>query len=253
METSHHRRLATAALGAAAACLALAATATISGPSVSRALQRAAPAAQHPVDAPAELSDYLLWTSPHLLLSNWSQSIQPRVAVDTSDRLHVIWMDGQFGAAIPWLPWTIYYARRGTGGAWTVPTVLGEGISPSIAADGADNVHMVWVDKGGSGGSQTYGVFHLTWSGTTQTWGARQAVMEYAWSPYVDEWPLETAIAADNLGNLHVAWVHKRDSRRDIKYRSYSAASPLGFPCRSGSHNFTIHARLWYTICSLPP
>ena len=108
--------------------------------------------------------------------------------------------------------------------------IVATSISPSIATDGAGNLHMVWVDDSGSGPSEKYGVYHMAWSGTTHTWSARQPVVEYAWNRYVDEWPLATAIGAYAAGNLHVAWAHKRDSRRDIKHRSYSVASQSWSP-----------------------
>ena len=68
--------------------------------------------------------------------------------MDTLDCVHVIWMDGTWGTGIPWLPWTITYARRGTGGNWTQAAVLGQGISPSLAADGRGEVHLVWAERG---------------------------------------------------------------------------------------------------------
>jgi len=75
----------------------------------------------------SQVFDYLLRTAPRLVHTNEYQSIQPGVAVDTLDRVHVIWMDGTWGTGIPWLPWTITYARRGTGGNWAQAAVLGQG------------------------------------------------------------------------------------------------------------------------------
>lgn len=121
--THGQRRRPAAALGVAILLL-LAGILGLSGALASPAPQPTPDAAHDRLDSPADPVDWLLWTSPHLVHTNWAQSIRPRIVADTADRLHVIWTDGQFGGGIPWKAWDIYYARRGSDGNWTTPTVV---------------------------------------------------------------------------------------------------------------------------------
>ncbi|HEY66327.1 MAG TPA: hypothetical protein G4O02_17390 [Caldilineae bacterium] len=187
----------------------------------------AAPAEQQPVvgAVPAEPAGYLLWTPPIPLDVNWMQSVEPAIAVSTAGMVHVVWKDGQWGVGIPYKLWTINYARRRLNGTWTAVMSLAEGEEPAIAADGQGNVYVVWVGERLEGAQLYYGVYYRRWDGSSQAWGPQSTVIEYPWSHYVDEWPHSPTIAADDQGNLYVAWVHYRNGDRDINYRRWDAAS----------------------------
>ena len=192
----------------------------------------AAPAEQQPTappnlvgDAPAGVADYLLWTAPIPLDVNWMQSVEPAIAVGTAGVVHVVWKDGQWGVGIPYKLWTIHYARRRPNGTWTAVTTLAEGEELAIAADGTGDVYVVWVGERLEGQHLYYGVYYRRWNASSQAWGSQSTVIEYPWSRYIDDWPYSPTIAADDQGNLYVAWVHYRNGDRDINYRRWDAAS----------------------------
>jgi len=203
----------------AALLVGLATTSALSSPGSDPALS-----SQSVPDSAAPAS-YLLWTAPRRLNATAHQSVEPQIAIDTVGRVHVIWLEGEWGSCFPWMPWQIHHARRGSGGNWTDAAEIAQGIAPALASDGVGDVHLVWVDTRGQGQIDYYGVYHIRWDGDSRTWGPQDAVIEYPFSHYVNEWPIDTALTADSSGNLHVAWIRQRDNHRDLNYRTYDASS----------------------------
>jgi len=224
MKRANRTPLATLALGLIVLVLAVVGLAGWSYAHASPAEQQPTVEPRQVGDVPAEVASYLLWTPPIPLDVNWTQSVEPAVAVDTAGVVHAVWKDGWWGAGIPYKLWTIHYARRRPNGTWTAPTSLAEGEELAIAADGQGDVYVVWVGKRLEGARRYFGVYYRRWDGSSQAWGDPGTVIEYPWSRYVDEWPYSPTIAADDQGNLYVAWVHYRNRDRDINYRRWDAS-----------------------------
>jgi hypothetical protein len=148
------------------------------------------------------------WSRPAAVLrSPAGKADQPSLAI-VGDQLHVAWSGGPTGE--------IFYSRAFTRdayatGAWSEPLPLGDaaGSSPRIVADLAGRLHVVYAvplnegrgivyvrsddpstSPGTSGGA--------TWSEATQVFDAAAA----GW-PRVDH----PALAVDEQGTIHVAWV----------------------------------------------
>jgi hypothetical protein len=77
---------------------------------------------------------------------NSGVSVQPAIAVDPSNNIHVVWYD--------WSPgnYEIYYRRStNSGGTWGSAKRLswnsGMSSDPSLATDSSNNIHLVWEDS----------------------------------------------------------------------------------------------------------
>jgi len=86
------------------------------------------------------------WTPPSRLTYNLSQSLQPKIALDSNDHIHVVWRD------ILGLNGELYYKKSTDGGtSWSLLKRLtwNPGLinALSIAIDPADVIHVVWGDN----------------------------------------------------------------------------------------------------------
>jgi hypothetical protein len=113
------------------------------------------------------------------------------IAVDTNNRLHVVWNDNTPGNS------EIYYKKSTNGGSsWTTKRLtFGSGWSsePAIATDKNDNIHVVWHED-----AKTVEIFYKkstnggsSWTTKRLTWGSGN------WYP---------DIATDGNNNIHVVW-----------------------------------------------
>jgi hypothetical protein len=85
------------------------------------------------------------WTASQRLTWTVGDSYGAKLAVDSSNALHVVWSDETHGAA------EIYYKKSTNGGAaWTTSQRLtwttGTSNAPSLAVDSIGTVHIVWWD-----------------------------------------------------------------------------------------------------------
>ena len=93
------------------------------------------------------------WTAFENITNSTERSTSPKIAVDGSGNIHLVWVKG------PSFPEDkIYYSMKPMGGSWTEPIQISEGWGaiPSIGIDDAGNVHVIWMDgyyRRKSGGS----------------------------------------------------------------------------------------------------
>jgi len=112
------------------------------------------------------------WSSSKRITWNSGDSYDPRIAVDSSDNLHIVWQDNTPGnyaifykkstdGGATWssnkrLTWDsnydIYYMKSSDGGAsWSSVQNLSSnsGLSntPAIATDFSDKLHVVWFEN----------------------------------------------------------------------------------------------------------
>ena len=85
------------------------------------------------------------WVGSKRLTWNPGNSYSPRIGVDSSDRLHVVWYDGSPGDM------EIFYKKSTNGGSsWGGSQRLtwnpGGSYHPAVALDSSSNIHIVWDD-----------------------------------------------------------------------------------------------------------
>jgi hypothetical protein len=149
------------------------------------------------------------WTASQRLTWTSGTSYVPRIAADSSGKVHMVWFDNTPGN------YEIYYKRTTDGGAnWTSNQRLtwtsGDSWDPAIAIDSLDNLHVVWHDFT-PGNDEIY--YTKSPDGGT-TWTARQRLTWTAGSSRVP------SIAADPFGDLHVLWHDDTPGNYEIYYKS---------------------------------
>ncbi len=163
-----------------------------------------------------------IWTIPVNVSNDSFASWGPDVAVDTLNRVHVVWFNYETGKIM----WTMC-----EDGVWTTPVSISDSVPYAcqgcrIAVNPLDNtVHCVWHDLAypPDGGK----IWHSYFDGNA--WSSVEAVSEEgdnsAWAD----------IAVDSLGRLHVVW--KDYGTNDIFYScfdSVSWSSPVNISNLSG-------------------
>jgi hypothetical protein len=87
---------------------------------------------------------------------------------------------------------------------------------PSMAVDGAGNIHVVWADWTDYNGSGTdRDIFYKCWNASTGNWTTTEVV-----STESTGFSRDPSIAADGIGNVHVAW-----DDGDIFYKRWNATT----------------------------
>ena len=87
------------------------------------------------------------WGRPEWISPGVPDAINPALAVDANDRLHVVWFQSDGFA------YQIMYTTRTPPAPWSAPVALTFGQKPStapaLAVDAAGTVHVVWEQDGG--------------------------------------------------------------------------------------------------------
>ncbi|MBA7683186.1 hypothetical protein ES703_91546 [subsurface metagenome] len=97
---------------------------------------------------------------------------------------------------------------------------------PTLAVDGSGNVHIAWYDYTDYGGSGTdVDIFYKRWNATTATWTMTEVVSTESTSHSG-----VPTIAADDSGNVHLAWYDKTNyggsgTDEDIFYKRWNATT----------------------------
>ncbi|MBY9000345.1 MAG: hypothetical protein KGD64_05490 [Candidatus Heimdallarchaeota archaeon] len=78
-----------------------------------------------------------------------SYSSYPALAVDSTNKIHIVWIDTTDYAGAG-TDLDIFYKSRSSEGLWSITEVVSptsdDSLKPSIAVDSADNLHLVWQD-----------------------------------------------------------------------------------------------------------
>jgi hypothetical protein len=129
-------------------------------------------------------------------------------------------VDGAGNVHVAWEEWTVtdseifFKLRNATSGTWTTTEVVSSGCpgasyEPSLAADGAGNAHVAWIDDSNYDYYGPRDIFYNTRNATTCIWGTTQIVPTEG--IYQSQYP---SLVVDGDGNAHVAWV-------DYSYNGY--------------------------------
>lgn len=132
----------------------------------------------------------------------------PKLALDSSDNIHLVWQENRDGNA------EIYYKKLdNNGGNLTLDIRLTTDPSisfyPSVSRDASGNVHVVWLDDRDLNGE----IYYTKLSNTGAT--------------IIDDLRITTntadsafpSLASDSGGNLHLVWVDGRDGNAEIYYK----------------------------------
>jgi BNR repeat-like domain len=148
------------------------------------------------------------WSAPRRLTWITGSSQNPAIAVDSANRIHVVWQDDKPGVT------EIYYKRSTDGGEnWSAARRLtwtsGTSAWPALVAGSGASVHLVWTD--GTPGNQEIYYGRTTDGGTT--WGA---VRRLTWTSG-ECWT--SAIAKGSGNALHLVWSRNVSSVEAIYYK----------------------------------
>ncbi len=169
---------------------------------------------------------------------NHDHSYKPAIAVDSSDRVHVVWEDDTNGA------WgtdrEIMYANFTTATGWSNVTVISDGyddtywnfdgsFNPAITVDSSDRVHVVWHDyTAGAWGTDPeimYTNFTIAtgWSNVTVI---SDGYDDTYWNEDDCYYP---AITVDSSDRVHVVWYDDADgvwgTDAEIMYDNFTTAT----------------------------
>ena len=140
----------------------------------------------------------LTWTS--------DESLNPAIAVDAYNYIHVVWSEIKSGDG------EIFYKKSTDGGStWkTKPLTFNLGSSghPAIAINSSSHIHVVWDDD-------THGNFEICFRSSTDggsTWTLKRLTYNPGHSSYPD-------IAVDSSDHIHVVWCDDTPGNMEIYYK----------------------------------
>ena len=148
------------------------------------------------------------WSTAKRLTWTSGASESPAIAIDSSDKLQVVWFDYAPGN------WEIYYKRSTDGGAtWSAVKRLtwtsGDSFAPAVAVDSSNSIHVVWYDNTPG----HYEIYYRRSPDGGTTWGT---VKRLTWTSGDSIFP---AIAIDGNGTIHVVWDANTSETDEIYYR----------------------------------
>lgn len=126
-------------------------------------------------------TDEGVWIEPVNLSNSASNSRKPQIAIDSHDRIHIVWQEDGDGMG------RTKYTNKTADGEWLSPTFITENGNPlpQIFIDGNDDVHMAGM------GYSIYGTYRKTTDGV---WGDIQQVYSN----------MNPALAVSYSGDAHV-------------------------------------------------
>lgn len=178
------------------------------------------------------------WGPRQRLTYTSGDSYAPEVAVDSSNRVHVVWDEYDYGAGND----EIFYKRSNDGGnTWLPPQRLTWNATnsrfPDIAVDGSGHVHVVWYDA--AGGNEE--IFYKRSTDGGQTWGSLQRL---TWMPNASYAP---AVCTGGSNNVYLVW-------HDLKPCGGTAWEIYFKKSQNAGVSWTTAQRLtWNTVGSVYP
>jgi hypothetical protein len=146
------------------------------------------------------------WSAPLLISMGYSSNWYPKIALDSTGKLHVVWI-----ALVNGVGKQILYSQRDIGGTWSAPTALY-----------TDPVNLfVWIDV------DVYNTVHLIFEvGIPSTMMYLSRTMNGVWSAPIKIDPRNTNepyrgdsdLQVDDDGNIHFVWAKQTNTTIDIFY-----------------------------------
>jgi len=134
------------------------------------------------------------WSTRQQLTFTAAHTTSADIACDSSDNIHLVWEDKTPGNH------EIYYKNSTDSGAsWSVVKRLSwtaiKSIAPSIAIDGSDVIHVIWIDN-------NFGNYELVYKSSADGGATWSAPLRMTFTPGDSLWP---HLQAEN-NTLHVVW-----------------------------------------------
>ncbi len=174
------------------------------------------------------------WSTPINVSNDSFASWDPDVAVDTLNRIHIVWGNYETGKIM----WTMF-----EGDTWTTPVSISDAVpygcvAPELAVNPLNNyVHCVWHDMGSA--TTECEIWHTYFDG--DTWSIPENVTN---DPSRSIWP---DVAVDSLGKIHLVWEDGYSSQHNgahIYYTRYENGSWLPFVDISPNCIGTVNPRI---------
>jgi hypothetical protein len=151
------------------------------------------------------------WTAAKRLTWTAEDSYGAAIAVDLSDRIHIVWEDATPG------DYEIYYKRSTNGGStWSAVKRLtwlsGQSRGVKAAVDSAGLLHVVWCDDTPG----DYEIYHKASTDGGISWTSAKRL---TWTEGFSAWP---DIAASPVGDLHIVWFDDLSGGDEIYYKKSS-------------------------------
>lgn len=151
------------------------------------------------------------WNETEVLSTeSTSFSEEPKIAVDDSGNVHVVWSDNTDYAGAG-ADYDIFYkywnisTRIWSGhvnATDVVSNISGWSWRPDITVDSSGNVHVIWEDTADYlGAGNDADIFYKFWNASIETWTAIEVV-----SMESTDGSSRSSIAVDLAENIHVAW-----------------------------------------------
>jgi hypothetical protein len=136
-----------------------------------------------------------VWTTSQRLTYTSGSSIAPEIAVDSSDRLYVVWEDKTPGNS------EIYFKKStNKGTTWSANQRLtwtsGISMSPSLTVDSSNGLHLVW-DEFTSG---NFEIFYKKSTDGGATWSTSKNLSSSAGNS------INAAMAVESPDTIHLVW-----------------------------------------------
>jgi hypothetical protein len=148
------------------------------------------------------------WSNTKRLSWNSGSSNSPKIAIDSSDRISVVWNDDTPGNS------EIYFRKSTSSGATWGSTKrltwnLGYSGCQRIAVDSTNGIYIVWCDD--SPGN--YEIYYKRSTNSGGTWGG---VKRLTWNTGGSGHP---AMALDSSKAIHIVWMDDITGNREIYYK----------------------------------
>ena len=135
------------------------------------------------------------WSAAVNISNNSGDSGSPKISVDSSGNINVVWMDNDPGNRD-----TYFTCSEDNGATWSqvknVSNSTDDSFNPDIAIDNSGNINIVWRENATN--------FDVYYSRSTNNGGSWSQVKNISNSTSISDFP---AIAVDSAGNINVVWV----------------------------------------------
>ncbi len=152
-----------------------------------------------------------VWTDFLKQLGTFENPVNPQVVVAPSGTVHLIWEDGG----------KLYHAWRTREGGWQGPRFVYLGVTPSLALDSYERLHMVFAQKV----QDNFEIYHVVFDG--QRWSLPRNVSHTSGNSYSPS----LTVAPD--GTLHVVWNDKTPGKDVIYHATLESNIWVDYPLTS--------------------